>query len=187
MKLFLVRHGETEENLAGLLMGQDHGVLTEKGKAQAKETALKLKEYTFAHIFSSDLNRCVDTSLFIKEFHPETPLTFTPELRERHLGVFQGKHHTSVDWESLPGAEDDKKPEGGESVSELKTRVLDFVKKLYDQYPDETILCVSHNAWIKQIVAHYMNTRSLELPKINNAQVIEVEVEDNLGGRIVNM
>ena len=105
MKLFLVRHGETEENLAGVLMGHHHGVLTEKGKQQAKETAEILKSYKFNHIYSSDLNRCVDTAEFIKEFHPDTALTFTKELRERNLGVFQGQPNKSVDWDNLPGGE----------------------------------------------------------------------------------
>jgi len=185
MRLFLVRHGETEENVAGILMGHHHGVLTEQGKRQAEETAEALKNNHLSHIYSSDLNRCVDTAELIKEFHPDTPLTFTKELRERNLGVLQGKPSASVDWEGLPGEEDDKKPEGGESIAELKVRALDFVSKLYEQHPSDNILFVSHNGWIKQIISYYTGTHSKDIAKVGNAQIIEVEVNEGLTGRII--
>jgi len=187
MKLFLVRHGETEENVAGLLMGHHHGVLTEKGKQQAKETAETLKDKKLAHIYSSDLNRCIDTAEFIKEFHPNTPLTFTQELRERNLGVLQGQVTKTIDWDSLPGEGDNKKPENGESISELKARALDFIKQLYDQHPNENILLISHNGWIKQIISHFTGVHSKDVTKVGNAQVIEVEVNENLTGKIVTL
>ncbi len=187
MKLFLVRHGETEQNVAGILTGQIDGLLTEKGKAQAKEIALVLKNYTFSHIYSSDLTRCMDTTECIKEFHPDIPVTFSKELRERNLGVFQGQHNKSVDWDSLPGDHDNRKPENGESVAELKARALDFVTELYKNHKDENILLVSSNGWIKQIISHFSNIPSGDVPKVENAQVIEVEVGEDLSGRVLNL
>ena len=43
MKLFLVRHGETEENQQGIMQGHMPGRLSEIGKLQAKKLALRLK------------------------------------------------------------------------------------------------------------------------------------------------
>jgi broad specificity phosphatase PhoE len=183
MKLFLVRHGETKENEAGVLMGHHHGILTEKGKAQARETALSLKDYKLDHIYSSDLNRCVDTAEFIKEFHPDTPLTFTKELRERNLGNLQGQKSASVDWDGLPGDGDRKKPEGGESIAELKARALNFVRQAYKQHPNDSILLVSHNGWIKQIVSHFTGVHSKDVAKVGNAQIIKVEIGENMTGK----
>ncbi len=183
MKLFLVRHGETEENVAGVLMGHHHGVLTEKGKQQAKETAETLKNYKFNHIYSSDLNRCVDTAELIKEFHPDIPLTFTKELRERNLGELQGKPATSVDWGSLT---DDEKPKGGESRNESKIRALTFIKQLYNQYPGDNLLLISHNGLIRQIISHFTSFQYKDIAKVGNAQVIEVEVGEGLKGKILN-
>lgn len=185
MKLFLVRHGETKENEAGILMGHHHGILTQKGKEQAKETALLLKDFKFAHIYSSDLNRCIDTAEFIKEFHLDTPLTFTKELRERNLGILQGQKADSVDWDNLLGDTwENKKAEGGESLSELKSRALDFIRKLYDKHTNESILLVSHNGWIKQIISHFTGVPSKDVEKVGNAQIIKVEVGANLTGHI---
>jgi broad specificity phosphatase PhoE len=186
MNLFLVRHGETKENEAGILMGHHHGILTDKGKQQARETAELLKGHKLSHIYSSDLARCVDTAEFIKEFHPDTPLTFTKELRERNLGALQGQPATSVDWDGLPGEGDDKKPENGESIAELKVRALAFIETLYKQHSTESILLVSHNGWIKQVISHYTGVHSKDIEKVGNAQVIEVEVGENLTGKLIS-
>lgn len=184
MKLFLVRHGETKENEAGIVMGHHHGILTEKGKAQAKETALALKDKKFDHIYSSDLARCVDTAEFIKEYHPDTPLTFTPELRERNLGAFQGQKTATIDWKPFVDNLDNK-PEGGESINELSARILGFIRKLYEEHPDDTLLLVSHNGSLKQVIGHFSGVPAKDVPKIENAQVIEIEVGPNLNGKIV--
>lgn len=90
MKLLLVRHGRTIENEKGVLMGHHHGTLTKLGLRQAKSVSLKLKNTKLDHIYSSDLRRCVDTAEIIRETHPNTPLTFTKEIREVNLGVLQG-------------------------------------------------------------------------------------------------
>lgn len=187
MKLFIVRHGETEQNLAGILTGQIDGKLTEKGKAQGKEVALALSTYTFSHIYTSDLSRCTYIAERVKEFHPTIPLTIAKELRERSLGVFQGQHNKSVDWDSLPGDYDNRKPENGESVTELKTRALNFVRKLYTNHKYENILLISHNGWIKQIISHFSNIPSKDVSKVENAQVIEVEVDEGLSGKVLNL
>lgn len=185
MKLFLVRHGETKENEAGVLMGHHHGILTEKGKMQARETALSLKNYKLDYIYSSDLNRCVDTAELIKEFHPDTPLTFTKELRERNLGNLQGQKSASVNWDSLPGEGDHKKPEDGESIAELKIRALNFVRQMYEQHPNDSILFVSHNGWIKQIISYFTGIHSKDIAKVENAHVIEIEIGENMTGKIL--
>ena len=186
MKLFLVRHGETEENVAGILIGQHHGILTEKGKGQAKETASILKDKEFSHIYSSDLNRCIETAEIIKEFHPNTPLTFTKELRERNLGILQGQKTKEIDWIKMTGdAFGQGKPENGESVAELKTRVLDFIKKLYDIHQNDNVLMITHNGWIKQIISYYSGLESKDIAKVENAQVVEVEVGENLTGKLL--
>ncbi len=186
MKLFLIRHGETEENAAGILMGHLHGTLSEKGKTQARKVADILKNENFVHIYASDLNRCVDTAEFIKEFHPDTPLTFTKELRERNLGVLQGQVVKDIDWDGLPGEGDDKKPENGESVKELNKRVGNFIKELFNDYPTDTLLIVTHHGWIVSamaVVAHIPVDNISE--NIKNGQIIKLEVDENITGKVL--
>jgi len=187
MKLFLVRHGETEENVAGILTGQLQGTLTEEGKAQARETAIKLKGTSFAHIYSSDLKRCRDTAEIIKESFPDTQLTFSQELRERNMGILHGQIAQSIDWDSVPGEGDEKKPENGESVAELKTRVIGFIKQLYSRHADETILLVTHYGWIKYAISLIAGILPGDVAMIGNAHVIEIEVNEDLKGRVINL
>ncbi|MEK7120664.1 MAG: histidine phosphatase family protein [Patescibacteria group bacterium] len=190
MKLFLVRHGETEENSAGILMGHHHGVLTEKGKQQAREIAEILKNHKFAHIYCSDLNRCIDTAEFIKESHLDTPLTFTKELREVNMGIFQGRKKVEVDWSSLEGDVLDKRPEGGESLRELRTRVSNFIRECYRKHPEDNVLFITHAGVIRQLVSHFTGMSSKDVfdgVKVGNAQVFEIEVYDDLSGKIINL
>ena len=64
--LYLVRHGETEWNKTGIVMGQLDSPLTEAGLGQAKTTAQELKGVNFDAIFSSDLHRAHKTAEIIK-------------------------------------------------------------------------------------------------------------------------
>ena len=88
MKLIITRHGETEENKAGIIMGHLHGTLSENGKEQAKKVALRLKEEKIDAIYSSDLARSSDTAKEIAKYHPKTPLIFAKDLREKYLGKY---------------------------------------------------------------------------------------------------
>jgi len=58
MRLILVRHGETEENVAKITQGHMPSKLTKQGIEQAKKLALRLKDEKIDKIFVSDLKRC---------------------------------------------------------------------------------------------------------------------------------
>jgi len=98
MKLILVRHGETEENKKGILQGHLPGKLTELGRDQAKKLALRLKDEKIDAIFSSDLARASDTTREIAKYHPNVPLFFVEELREKNQGSLTGKSIKEIDW-----------------------------------------------------------------------------------------
>ena len=91
MTIYIVRHGETEENLQTILQGHMPGTLTEKGKAQVRATALQLAkaDVRFTRIVTSDLKRAMDSAQFIAdELHlPVIPMEI---LRERDWGKFTG-------------------------------------------------------------------------------------------------
>ena len=62
MKLIITRHGETEENKAGIIQGHLPGHLSEAGIEQAKKVAFRLKDEKINFIYSSDLDRAADTA-----------------------------------------------------------------------------------------------------------------------------
>jgi len=139
MKLILTRHGETIENKNGIIQGQLSGSLSELGKLQAKKLAQRLKNEKIDAIYSSDLARAADTTKEIAKFHPNTPVHFVKELRERNLGMFQGKNVSEIEW-----SEDAEGMETHKSVRQRGKKILD---KAYAEYPDKTVLFVAHGGF----------------------------------------
>ena len=83
MRLILTRHGETEENVAGISQGQLlPGKLTDKGIEQAKKLASRLKDEKVDAIYSSDLARSADTAKIIAKYHSKVKFHLAKELRE---------------------------------------------------------------------------------------------------------
>tara|TARA_Y100000310_G_C20391293_1_gene672902 strand:+ start:152 stop:664 length:513 start_codon:yes stop_codon:yes gene_type:complete len=143
MKLTLVRHGQTVENLKGIIQGQRQGRLTELGISQAKELALLLKNEKYDEIYSSDLERAKDTTNEILKFHNNS-VVFVKELRERGLGVDEGKSVKLGGWRRVG------KIEGAESVEEFQQRAKYFLDNILDK-TKSSCLVVSHRGLIAMI------------------------------------
>jgi len=148
MRLYLVRHGQTEENASQIIQGWNPGKLTSLGIEQAERLAQRLKEIRFDAIYSSDSRRAADTARIITQFH-KAPIQFTGRLRERNMGVFQGRHFTEFNQAQAESgfSEIDFKPEGGENLHEVRNRAASFVESLRKLHLDQTILLVAHGRW----------------------------------------
>lgn len=158
MRLILVRHGETEENVAKINQGHMPGKLTQKGIEQTKKLALRLKDEKIDKIFVSDLKRCVDTAAEIIKFHPKAEVIYEPAVREQNLGIFEGMTHGSMRKAAEAAGIDpyELKPEGGESFQELRNRISTFMEQLIKKEHDKTVLIVSHGGPIRQFLLHYL-------------------------------
>lgn len=159
--LFLMRHGETEDNVARIMQGQRHGVLTSVGVAQIEEVAISLMNIHFDAIISSDLLRAYDSGMiFAKKlnFH----VTITPLLRERDWGDFTGRH--IPDLKGLP------LPENVEKMDDLLSRAKKFLDWVKAHYPNMVVLAVGHGIINKAIQAVHYGKRTREIPKMQNAE-----------------
>ncbi len=137
MRLILTRHGQTVENVKGVMAGQSHGTLTEKGRQQATDLAERLSTEHIDAIYSSDLSRASETALAIAEKHPHTPLFLVPELREGDMGPYTGKPPGSIDWNNRPAGIETR-----EAMRERSQKILDVARKAY---PSGTVVFVAHN------------------------------------------
>lgn len=150
MKLYVVRHGQTEENVSGILQGQNHGTLTPWGREQAQRVALRLRAIRFDAIYTSDLARAHETAQAIAAYHhvPFYPATL---LRERHAGIFQGRHVSEmVQAESDAGIDHTEyRPPEGENYRDVRQRVATFLAQLNAAHKRDTILLVSHGRWMR--------------------------------------
>ncbi len=157
MKLFLVRHGQTNHNRERILQGQLDTELSELGKEQAKKVSERLKDHYFTKIFSSDLQRASFTAKEIAKHH-ETEIIYDERLREKKYGDFTGKKSLSVDWSKIPGKPCDQRPPNGESPRDHAIRVKDFIDNLEGE---GNILLVSHGGTIKALL-HVLLGRDMD-------------------------
>lgn len=152
MKLTLVRHGETEENIHHIIQGQNPGHLSENGRKEVQELALKLSTRKFDAIYSSDLLRCVDTAKPIHEYMKSTPLIYSKEIRELSFGRFEGFPAFFTKIGIKLGAIFNLKAPGGENWTDLSNRVIPFLNSIYEKYPDGNVLLVTHGGPIRFII-----------------------------------
>lgn len=164
-KLYLVRHGETVDNVNQILQGQTPGMLNEKGREQAHEVALSMKDATIDAFVSSDLYRSIETCEIIAKPHGKSVHT-TPLLRERDWGSFTGKF--------IPDLKDKTWPEDIETLAAMKERAAKFMEWLKSEYPDKVVLAVGHGIINKAIQSVYTGKPMNEIQKMKNADVVEL-------------
>ena len=133
--LWLVRHGESTWNSAGLAQGHnDEAELTERGLRQAAQAAAQFGYRPVRAIYASDLRRAQQTAA---AFAAVLGLPVHPDarLRERSLGVLEGTSHEVIG-PAATGLGDglvidpDARPPGGESVRDLYLRAASFCDDL---------------------------------------------------------
>lgn len=157
MRITIVRHGQTVENVKRICQGQLPGRLTEHGKQQAKNIAKQLESEDFDIVFSSDLARAKDTAKLLND-QKKVKIVYTKELRELNKGIFEGKSSVIFDnarkkakkqlWNFIP--------KGGESWSNGYTRAKKFYNFLLKNYADKNILLVSHGTFIGILISAIM-------------------------------
>jgi probable phosphoglycerate mutase len=144
MKLFLVRHGQSDYNVLHI-NNSDPSVdvhLTELGRRQAKILAEHLKHTTFEFIYASELRRTQQTANIINAFH-SVPVVVDGRLNDNRSG-FEGK--PSPDHYAALAAAADKwnvRFNGGESIEDVKLRITDFLNDLKESNYSSVLVVTS--------------------------------------------
>ena len=161
MKIYLVRHGETDWNQAGLLQGQTDIALNDQGLEQAHDAAERLKKVPFEIAFCSPLIRAKRTAEIIIGDRKIT-LTTDERLRELNFGPWEGVDIQSIkDAASQPFTNPGSyiPPVGAESFAQLYKRSGEFVDQvllpLEGTY--ETVLVVAHGGVNRSILNPVLN------------------------------
>ena len=143
MKIFLVRHGESEANVANRINDDPLRTvnLTDHGREQAKVAAEKLSNVLFTHAYASEFTRAQQTAAILLCRH-NLQLNIDKRLNERRSGM-----------DGLPVEQFNAlvrpdplriKPEKGESFLDQMERLRSFLNEIAARYPDGTVLAVSH-------------------------------------------
>ena len=179
MKIYYVRHGQTDWNLARKMQGgQTERELNKTGIKQAEETKRKLENIDYELVICSPMNRAKQTAEIIMK-NKNVPLIIDERLRERKLGVLEGETITEECEKQIWDYKLDYKINGGESLSEFEQRILNFINNIKKKYNNKTILIIAHGGVAKVIKAHlYGKPKSENLNDygMENCEIIEAEM-----------
>lgn len=160
MQLYLVRHGQTEENVRHVIQGQLPGRLSPLGLEQAEHLGVRFQNVPLDMVISSDLHRAVQTAEAIALPH-DLPVVPEPLLREQHYGIHQGKP-----MESLYGNSGFKgvvrQAQGGETIEDLRRRAETLWGRWQTELVGKTVVAVSHGALLSVLLPAVLSDEGLE-------------------------
>lgn len=146
--LVLIRHGQTDWNLAGRIQGRSDIPLNDAGRAQAREAGRRLAAERWDAIVSSPLSRAMETAQIIGAEVGIADVTPIPALMERHYGTAEGMTGAEMDALHLEGQE----VRGRETRGDVVRRVRPALIELAEVHPAQSILVVSHGGVIGSLV-----------------------------------
>ena len=158
--ILLVRHGENnwvkEHRLAGWTPGV---LLNENGHAQASALAQRLEHLPIKAIYSSPLERCMETATHLAAPHQLEILEF-PEIGEVKYGEWEGAKIAELaklkEWFTIQHFPSRFEFPQGESLRGVQARAVNALERLAIHHSDEMVIVVAHADVIKLVIAHYL-------------------------------
>jgi probable phosphomutase (TIGR03848 family) len=158
--LLLIRHGENDWVGTDRLAGRTPDVhLNEKGKEQAAHLAALLAHQPIAAIYSSPLERCLETAQPLAE-RLGLPVTNAPGFLEVDYGAWRGGNLKELaklpEWKMVQHFPSTFRFPDGETLLEVQQRAVAAVEQLRRQHPDQVIALFSHGDVLRTTLAHYL-------------------------------
>ncbi len=158
IRLYLVRHGATPLTAEDRFSGAANVYLSDEGRLQVEHLAKRLADDHISAIYSSPMDRTMETAAIIAKPHGVAPIA-KEQLREISHGHWEGLSRTEVEekfpdeyaaWESDPFT---FAPEGGESGITVLARALPVIREIVHNHTDKNVLVVSHKATLRLILS----------------------------------
>ena len=168
MKVYIIRHGETDLNKQRLLQGRFNSQLNDEGRGQAKDCAAWLKEHgiTFDRVYASPLDRAQETAE-IATGTPRGEIITDERIIEIGFGPYEMLSYETLDDSMMAYFRNPMKnpaPEGMETIEELVARASDFMealKAVEHEAGIESVAIVTHGVTIRTLMA-YLNNQTFE-------------------------
>ena len=162
MKLYIVRHGQTEANVKHLFNGRNQRDLTDFGVKQAKTLASQMKKLNIDLIFCSPLKRTIHTANILNVNDVE--IIIDDRLIERDFGSFTLKSADLIKDKSKLYSLEENEIKEFESYKSIYKRVSSFIEELKKNYYEKNILIVTHGD-IVVAFQEYLHQKNNEYPK----------------------
>ena len=158
---FLIRHASCS-GLGQTLWGRTPGIcLDEKGKIQAQRLAERFRGMTLDAIYSSPLERALETAEIIARTM-DLEVNKNPAFHEIAFGEWTGKPFDTLAsdevWRRFNSVRSTTRIPGGESILEVQTRIVTELERLSQQHNNARVAIVSHADVIKAAVGYFTAT-----------------------------
>jgi len=164
LKLYLIRHGETDLNKPGIFFGNKDVGLNQIGKKQSEELEKAMDNIELDVIISSPLRRCIETAKGIAS-RKGLVINVIDELREMDFGLWEGYHYDDVarlypdEWKK--GMEDWRSmhPTNGECFKDFYSRVCNAIRTIIESYDGKNVALITHVGCMRVIVSDLLGLK----------------------------
>lgn len=190
MRLYIIRHGETEWNVLRRFQGRSDIPLNEEGRRLARITSEALGQVPFTRIYTSPLKRAYETAMIIKGAR-DIPVIVESRIIEISFGEYEGlccgkENYNIPDPEFMnffDKPEAYRPPAGAEGIDQLKARTADFLWEIVHNkdMENDTILVSTHGAALRGLLSNINNVAIRDFWKggvHKNCAVTIVDVKD---------
>lgn len=187
MKIYVVRHGQTDWNVAGKCQGRTDIELNNIGIEQAKNTKGQIKKHNIDLIICSPLKRAIKTAEIINEA-TNCKIVSDERIIERCCGEVEGK--TEKEWDSIIGDDVDiinnynlnYDKQNIEPIQTICKRVWNLLDEIQEKYKGKNILLVTHGGTCRAINAYFNGIGEngyVQSAHIKNCEIREFEFRKN--------
>lgn len=185
-RFFLIRHAHCD-GVGQVLWGRKRDVhLNECGKSAARALAQRVAQNQFAAIYSSPLERAVETAEEIAKVSDNTAVNVREPLNELDFGEWTGATIANLDddpvWQQFNSIRTHTPIPGGESILDAQARIVAELKRLASEHENGQLAVVTHADMIKVALAYFANL-DLDRPDLFNLPPCSVSVLDLTGTR----
>lgn len=182
MKIYTIRHGQTDWNLANRVQGFTDNPLNETGLRQAEQTGEALKDIPFTKIYTSPMIRARQTTAAVrKKLKTQVPVQVCADIMEQNFGIWEGISRDDPEYQKEKHMYF-KKFEGGESLLDVSARIYPFLEQVIRESHDDDVILISAHGGVSRMIAGYFNGYDNEqfisyFAKNCEAQMYEVSPE----------
>ena len=179
--ILLVRHGETDWNRSGQIMGEQPVPLNQNGEAQVKRLASFLMSRSIRALYSSPVARAIQTAEILASLL-QVPLTADRGLTEIKVGEWEGRYWKDLTDEfarqQFYASPEEARPPGGETLSEVQIRAVAAVERARARAEADRLLFVSHADVVRAILAHYLtfDLKTVRQMRIDHGSLTAIEL-----------
>lgn len=182
--IYLTRHGQTLWNIEKRLQGRGNSPLTEEGIERAKELRDRIKNIHIDIIYSSPIERALNTANIIKG-DKDIEVVTDDGLMEMCFGDYEGritdeimKENPSWNIDLIMKGDTKLSAPNGENLAEVRDRVSKAMDRIIEENKGKTILIVAHGITLKALM-YYFKDEEVNCEVMGQATLTKIKITEN--------